>query len=126
MSSAFVPSSAVTWFGIPESDRDRARRFYEEVLGTRLSDEEMGAQTYAKFPSEPSGTPGCVIAAPYLQPGRVGTMIYLACADIDAALDRVAAAGGTVLAPKMALPGGMGHIAQIADSEGNYVGLHQG
>ena len=33
--------------------------------------------------------------------------------------------GGAVLAPKTALPAGMGHFAQIADSEGNYIGLHQ-
>ena len=52
-------------------------------------------------------------------------------ADIDRAqtfyetvLARVEAAGGRIVAPKSALPPGMGFIAHLRDTEGNEVGLH--
>ena len=54
-----------------------------------------------------------------------GLKIYLDCAPgIDAVLARVEAAGGRIVAPKFALPGDMGFIAQIRDTEGNEIGLH--
>jgi predicted enzyme related to lactoylglutathione lyase len=43
---------------------------------------------------------------------------------IDAALSRVADAGGKVVTRKTALPPGMGFWAHVADTEGNVVGLH--
>jgi uncharacterized protein len=39
-------------------------------------------------------------------------------------LDRVVAAGGQILTPRVALPEGMGFFAHILDTEGNRVGLH--
>ena len=39
-------------------------------------------------------------------------------------LARVEAAGGQIVAPKSALPPGMGFIAHLRDTEGNEVGLH--
>ena len=45
--------------------------------------------------------------------------------DLQAVLDRVEGAGGTVLMPKTVIPmEGAGVFAMIADSEGNTVGLH--
>jgi len=43
---------------------------------------------------------------------------------LDVAVARVEAAGGRVLVPKVVLPGDMGCFVQIADTEGNRVGLH--
>jgi predicted enzyme related to lactoylglutathione lyase len=54
-----------------------------------------------------------------------GIRIYLDCTPgIDAALARVEAAGGAIVAVKSALPPGMGFIAHLRDTEGNEVGLH--
>lgn len=43
---------------------------------------------------------------------------------LDAVLTRVEPAGDRVIAPKTALPPGMGFIAHLRDTEGNEVGLH--
>jgi len=39
-------------------------------------------------------------------------------------LARVAAAGGKIAMPRLALPPGLGFIAQITDLDGNRIGLH--
>jgi len=54
-----------------------------------------------------------------------GIRIYLDCMpSIDAVLARIEKAGGQIVAPKSALPPGMGFIAHLRDTEGNEVGLH--
>ena len=59
------------------------------------------------------------------QPSPAGVVLYLnASPSLDAALSRVAEAGGEVVEPRTALPPGMGFYAKIRDSEGNVVGLH--
>jgi hypothetical protein len=52
-------------------------------------------------------------------------MVYLNCqGELDAAAGRVKSAGGEVLVPVTAVPGGFGRYALIRDSEGNHVSLH--
>lgn len=119
--------NAVTWFEIPATDLARAQRFYETVLGTSLKRETMGDEQMAIFPSEgEDAAAGCVnMGAERVAPSRSGTRVYLdASPSIDAALARVAAAGGRIHTAKMALPPGMGFFAHVEDSEGNVVGLH--
>jgi uncharacterized protein len=72
-----------------------------------------------------ASTGGCVMQASGYKPSRDGVAIYLdAGASLDAALDRVIAAGGSIAQPKKALPPCMGTFAHIVDTEGNRVGLH--
>jgi predicted enzyme related to lactoylglutathione lyase len=60
-----------------------------------------------------------------LPANRDGGAIYLdAGASLDRVLARVPEAGREVVAPKTALPPGMGWWALIVDSEGDRVGLH--
>jgi predicted enzyme related to lactoylglutathione lyase len=52
-------------------------------------------------------------------------VIYLnADPTLSLVVDRVAAAGGKVLVPRVELPEGMGVFAHILDTEGNRIGLH--
>lgn len=118
---------AINWFEIPATDIDRAQRFYEAVLGLPMQRETMGSEQMALFCAEgDNAVQGCVnVGAERVAPSRAGTRVYLdAGASIDAALARVAAAGGRVHTPKTALPPGMGFFAHIEDTEGNIVGLH--
>jgi uncharacterized protein len=118
--------NALNWFEIPAVDLDRAQRFYQTLLGTTLKREAMGPEQMAIFAADADGVAGCLHrgAAP-VAPSREGTRVYLdASPSIDAALGRVAAAGGRIATPKVALPEGMGYYALIEDSEGNVVGLH--
>ncbi len=123
--TAAIARSAITWFEIPTTDFDRARRFYEAILDTTLAEHPFDKARIAVFPHEGAGVGGCLDESSASRPSADGTVVYL---DVDGRLDatlaRVEGAGGRVLVPKTALPPGMGSIAHIADSEGNRVGLH--
>ena len=118
--------NALHWFEIPAVDLDRAQRFYQTLLGTALKRETMGGEQMAIVPADEEGVAGCLNrGAEAVAPSRAGTRVYLdASPSLDAALSRVAAAGGRTVTPKVALPEGMGFFAHVEDSEGNIVGLH--
>lgn len=118
--------NAISWFEIPVADMDRAQVFYETVLARKLRRENFGGQTLAVFPYEAPAIGGALQAgADASAPAGTGIRIYLDCGpDIDAVLARIEAAGGQIVAPKSALPPGMGFIAHLRDTEGNEVGLH--
>jgi predicted enzyme related to lactoylglutathione lyase len=116
--------SRVVWFEIPATDFDRAARFYEQIFALTLTKQQMGPQMLGVFPYEPPAISGCVIAG-NLTPGSAGTIIYVNADPIlSTVVDRVAAAGGQVLVPRVELPEGMGVFAHILDTEGNRIGLH--
>jgi predicted enzyme related to lactoylglutathione lyase len=120
----------INWFEIPVRDIARAQSFYETLLQAKLRREPMGDSVLAVFPhddDEAQATGGCLIAGPNAAApsADAGTIVYLnAAPSLDALLDRVAAAGGRIAAPKVTLPGGMGCFAHVIDSEGNKVGFH--
>ena len=118
--------SSITWFEIPAVHLDRAQRFYETVLATSLKRETMGGAEMAVFAADKEGVTGCLQhSAESCVPSANGTRVYLdASPSLDAALGRVAGAGGRVVTAKTALPPGMGYFAHIEDVEGNVVGLH--
>lgn len=118
---------AIDWFEIPVRDLDRAQGFYETLLATSLRREAMGpGKTLAVFNHADNGVGGCLLHGEgTAEPSRGGTLIYLnAEPSLDAALARVAAAGGRITTPKVVLPDGMGCFAHVADTEGNCIGLH--
>lgn len=119
-------NNAISWFEIPVADMDRAQTFYETVLARKLRRENFAGQTLAVFPYDDPATGGCLQAGANAS-ARAGSgiRIYLDCMPgIDAVLARVEAAGGQIVAPKSALPPGMGFMAHLRDTEGNEVGLH--
>lgn len=118
--------NVITWFEIPVADLDRAQAFYETVLARKLRRENLGGDALAVFPYDRPATGGALQAGASAA-ARTGSSIriYLDCMpSIDATLARVEAAGGQIVAPKSALPPGMGFIAHMRDTEGNEVGLH--
>lgn len=119
-------TATINWFEIPVANLERAQTFYEKVLGRALKREVMGDTAMAIFPYEEPATGGCLMAGGTRAAAAAsGVRIYLDCMpSIDAALSRVAAAGGQVVTPKTALPGDMGAFAVLRDTEGNEVGLH--
>jgi predicted enzyme related to lactoylglutathione lyase len=65
------------------------------------------------------------MTGPGLKPSSEGAIVYLnADPSLDAVLDRIAPAGGSIALPRTELPPGMGAFAQILDTEGNRIGLH--
>jgi predicted enzyme related to lactoylglutathione lyase len=117
---------ALNWFEIPVRDMNRAQQFYETLLGKPLRREEMGPQTLAVFPYDDGRVGGALLAGPGAPaPSTDGNIIYLeASPSLDATLARAAELGAKVLLAKLQLPGDIGAIAHIVDSEGNRIGLH--
>jgi len=118
--------NAIHWFEIPVTDIDRAQRFYETLLAQDLRREQMGPQTLAVFAYD-SGIGGALMKSDQAPAPSTtaGVSIYLnASPSLDAVLARAGELGAKVLQPKLQLPGTIGFIAQIVDTEGNRIGLH--
>ncbi len=123
-------TNVVTWFEIPVSDIDRAKTFYETILGIEMVKRNDGGNEAVFFPYNPnvvqatSGrVTGVLSKSANNTPSPTGTMVYInASPNIQTVLDKVTQAGGKIVAPKMQIPAG--YIAVIIDSEGNRVGLH--
>ncbi|MCG8459416.1 MAG: VOC family protein [Holophagales bacterium] len=119
-------SISIRYFEIPVSDLERALRFYELVFDTRLERIEIDGYEMARFPEAPigGGASGALAKGDVYIPGRAGPILYVSVESIDVILNRLSTIGGVVLYPKKAL-GAEGLIAEIEDSEGNRIALHQ-
>jgi uncharacterized protein len=122
--------NALRWFELYTADFERARTFYEALLGSPLTDMPMpnnegSLDRMAVFPSEQGeGVGGAIVKMEGFGPGPGGTLIYLPAEGvIDDAIARIPSLGGTVIRPKFAI-GPYGFIAIFGDTEGNIVGLH--
>jgi predicted enzyme related to lactoylglutathione lyase len=114
---------AINWFELPVTDLERACRFYETVLATRLKSETFGGMPMAMFPAGGDAVGGALVLDQRRKPGG-DTIVYLnANGILDQCADRIEKAGGKVLLPKTDI-GEPGHILLLLDSEGNQVGLH--
>ena len=123
--------SVINWFEVPVADFERARQFYETVIGTQLfindQRETMGSML-GVFPHD-GQVGGCLVHNPKYgyAPSTEGTLVYFTIkGDLDAALARVPGAGGEVLLGKTALGenAGGGFVGWVRDTEGNKVGFY--
>jgi predicted enzyme related to lactoylglutathione lyase len=115
---------AVSWFELPVTDLDRAVAFYTTILGTRLAEiTEAGDRRFAMFPAE-DGVSGALVHGEGYVPSTDGALVFLNAGDVlQPVVNRVEAAGGRVLLPRMDM-GDWGVAAFIVDTEGNRVALH--
>jgi predicted enzyme related to lactoylglutathione lyase len=117
-------NSVINWFEIPAVDLDRATRFWEAVLETKLRRERAPGSEMAIFPHGERNDPGGALVRRGGKPSATGTCVYLdAKGDLDAAIARVERAGGRVAVPRTDI-GPDGAFAIVLDTEGNAVGLH--
>jgi len=122
----------VVHFELPAEDRERMAAFYGSVFGwqTELLGPEMGSYTVVTT-TESEGsrptTPGAINGGFFLRTGDPASQtpsVVIAVADVQASLDAVAAAGGTVAGPPQEIPG-VGLYGSFHDSEGNRMSLLQ-
>ncbi len=118
--------NALNWFEIPALNFDRAKAFYETILGEEMMLMPHPEYKYGMFPAtmESGNVGGGLVQGEGFEPSTTGSIIYLnAQPDLSVALSKVEAAGGKVILPKTSI-GGNGFMAMIIDTEGNRVGLH--
>lgn len=117
--------NAINWFEIPTKNFDRAKVFYETILGAKMQVMEMPGMKSAFFPADlQNGIGGCITEADGYEPSMNGTLVYLnGGEDLIVALAKVENAGGKILMPKTAI-GQNGFMAHFVDTEGNKVALH--
>ena len=121
--------SAISWFEIPSTDLDRATKFYEKIFNVSLMPMDLPSIRMRMFPIEDqvAGIGGAVVhSGGFHKPSSTdGPLIYLnGNPDLQQVLDRVEAAGGSILVPKTEISPDYGFMAVIIDSEGNRIGLH--
>jgi uncharacterized protein len=121
--------SAISWFEIPSTDLDRATKFYEKIFSVTLIPMDMPSIRMRMFPVEDqvNGIGGAVVhSGGFHKPSLTdGPLIYLnGNPDLQMVLDRVVAAGGSIMVPKTEISPEYGFMAVIIDSEGNRIGLH--
>ena len=118
----------VGWFEIPVTDMDRAKKFYDTIFDIEISVHDMNELVMGWFPfaeGKPGATGSLVKHKDFYFPSDTkGTLVYFSCEDVQIPLDRVEAAGGSVVQSKKQIGEGHGFMAIFLDSEGNRIALH--
>ena len=116
----------VVWFEIYVQDLERAKRFYETVLATKLTKLDAPDPTLEMwaFPMsmEKGGASGALVKMKGVPSGG-STLVYFACDNCAVEAGRVEKAGGKLDKAKFSI-GQYGHIALAVDPDGNMFGLH--
>jgi predicted enzyme related to lactoylglutathione lyase len=119
-------ANAINWFEIPAKDFERAKTFYETVLGVTIMQMPHPHLKYGIIPAdmESGQVGGGLVEGEGFEPSATGTMVYLnGGEDLEIPLSRVEEAGGQIVVPKTSI-GGNGFMAHFIDSEGNKVAFH--
>ena len=118
----------VGWFEIYVKDMDRAKSFYEKVLGLQLSKLPQSGDSLEDMWAFPmnqgaSGATGALAKMDDAPVGAGGTVIYFVTEDCGAAAGRAKDAGGRIIKDKFSI-GQYGNIALASDLDGNIIGFH--
>ncbi len=120
-------TNSLNWFEIPATDINRAKAFYENIFGIEMAVQEMMNMKMAFFSYTPgSGKASGGLAQSLMhKPSTDGAIIYLnADPDLSHVLNKIEAAGGTVVVPKTQITEEIGYMAFFIDTEGNKMALH--
>jgi predicted enzyme related to lactoylglutathione lyase len=116
----FPMPHAVTWFEISSNDPTNLAAFYKKAFKWKV--QSQGGMEF--IPPIKDGTQqGIAGSFSDARGGPGGVTVYVTCPDIDSHLEKVQAAGGTPVMPRIDLPGDMGSIATFSDPDGNKIGL---
>jgi predicted enzyme related to lactoylglutathione lyase len=120
---------AISWFEIPAKELDRAAQFYEAIFNVSLIPMDLPNIKMRMFPVDDpmTGIAGAIVdSGGFHKPSSTdGPLIYLnGNPDVQNVLDKVEAAGGSIMVPKTEISPEYGFMAVIIDTEGNRIGLH--
>jgi hypothetical protein len=118
----------VGWFEIYVKDMNRAKSFYEKVLGEPLSKLPQSGESLEDMWAFPmnrgaSGAAGALARMDGAPMGPGGTIIYFVTEDCGATAGRARDAGGKIVKDKFSI-GQYGNVALVSDLDGNIIGFH--
>jgi predicted enzyme related to lactoylglutathione lyase len=127
-------TNAICWFEIYVDNIERAKKFYNGVLGVEFQDVpapgDSGDFKMSFFPSDPDpekmGVGGALVqmtGARNNECQSTNTIVYFPCIDCSVEESRVEAAGGKIHKSKFSI-GEYGFCAICIDTEGNTFGLY--
>ena len=114
--------SRVIHFELAIDDPARARAFYEQTLGWKIT--QWGDQEYWMVTTGDAGTPGIDGALTTRRENWPALVNIIDVTALDETVAAVNANGGTLLEGPMPIPG-VGYLAYCQDTEGNAFGLMQ-
>ena len=116
----------VVYFEIPVLDLARASNFYSKVFEVTLTLDFVDGYQMAFFESsdDASGATGALVVGDVYIPSHQGCFLYFGVESIDETVARALEHGGSVLYPKKS-NGDRGFVAEIQDTEGNRIALHE-
>ena len=114
----------IVHFEIYADDVDRAHNFYADLFGWEITRWDGPPQMDYRLVTMGSDGPGINGAITRRPPHGMRGMNYVDVESIDQYLPRIQEGGGTVLQPRIPIPG-VGFVAICQDTEGNPFGLFQ-
>ena len=122
-------NNAISWFEIPTIDINRAQQFYETIFGISMIPMDLPNIKMRMFPLDDMMTQvgGALVDSGGFHNASAtdGPLIYLnAIPDVQNVLDKVVAAGGSIMVPKTEISPEYGFMAVFMDTEGNRIALH--
>jgi len=121
-----VKTNPVVYFEIPAVDLNRACGFYSSVFEATFSHDVVDGYQMAFFESSEDsfGAAGALVVGDVYIPSHDGCFLYFGVDSIDETISRALENGGSVLYPKKT-NGDRGSVAEIQDTEGNRIALHE-
>jgi predicted enzyme related to lactoylglutathione lyase len=112
----------ITHFEIPVNDTEKATKFYEAVFGWKFN--QWGNEEYYLAETGPNDKPGINGAIMKRKDPAQPVVNSINVKDINKSIETIQANGGTIVVPKMPIPG-MGWLAYFKDLDGNIHGIMQ-
>jgi predicted enzyme related to lactoylglutathione lyase len=106
----------------PVTDMARARKFYEDGLGLEFT-KQNATGGWVEYHLENGAFALTTMAKGIAPSAKSGGSIAFEVDDLDAYVNKVTAAGGTIKVPPFASP--VCHMAVALDTEGNALMLHK-
>jgi uncharacterized protein len=108
-------------FEIHAPDPAKAIAFYEKAFGWKFSKWNGPTEYWLVDTGSGTGINGGLMRS---RDGQSRTVNTVDVADVDESAKVVQAAGGSIVVPKMAIPG-VGYLVYLADPGGNLLGMMQ-
>ncbi len=107
---------------MPVDDFERAAKFYESVFGWEITRTDRPSGPYYSVKTGDDSEPGINGSLFKREEGWNTVSNVIRVEDIDGAISRIEALGGTIVFPKTVI-NGVGYLAYFRDLEGNVFGM---